>query len=213
MHVLEGLGSFTGIRIGVATAKAFSDAKNIPIIGIDSLEALAYSVILEKNVENAEILAMVNAKNNNVYAATYLVENGKLRMLKNAEVMDLTETVSYIEFKKHVYIVGCSVEDDIKKLINENSKENIKNSYIIHTEELISEKFNKLNDVYTYLFNNEIEVSIDLKDSIVTGLINKIEDEFLLVDGNKIYKKDILYISTNTEEQRTYKFLGVEAYE
>ena len=117
MHVLEDLGSFTGIRIGVATAKAFSDAKNIPIIGIDSLEALAYSVILEKNVENAEILAMVNAKNNNVYADTYLVENGKFRMLKNDEVMDLTETVSYIEFKKHVYIVGCSVEDDIKKLI------------------------------------------------------------------------------------------------
>ena len=122
-----------------------------------------------------------------------------IRVTKTKEIVETKDETSYL--------------DDIKKLINENSKENIKNSYIIHTEELISEKFSKLNDVYTYLFNNEIEVSIDLKDSIVTGLINKIEDEFLLVDGNKIYKKDILYISTNTEEQRTYKFLGVEAYE
>ena len=39
----KGPGSFTGIRIGLATVKAFSDAKKIPIVGVNSLEALAYS--------------------------------------------------------------------------------------------------------------------------------------------------------------------------
>ena len=38
-----GPGSFTGIRIGVATCKAFSDSLNIPCIGISSLEVLAYN--------------------------------------------------------------------------------------------------------------------------------------------------------------------------
>lgn len=113
----RGPGSFTGIRIGIATAKAFSDAKNIPLIGIDSLEALAYSVVIEKENNDCEILAMINAKNDNVYAATYLVNNGKLNMVKNAEIMNLTETVNYIDFKKQVFIIGCEDEDSIRKLI------------------------------------------------------------------------------------------------
>lgn len=113
----RGPGSFTGIRIGIATAKAFSDAKKIPLVGVDSLEALAYSVIIEKGNVDCEILAMINAKNDNVYAATYIVNNGKLNMVKNAEIMNITETVSYIDFKKQVFIVGCDDEDAIRKLI------------------------------------------------------------------------------------------------
>lgn len=160
-----------------------------------------YEIYVDENLENFFVGEIIDSDNINTIFKSYdtLGFYDGVRIIKTKEIVETKDETPYL--------------DDIKKLINENSKENIKNSYIIHTEELISEKFNKLNDVYTYLFNNEIEVSIDLKDSIVTGLINKIEDEFLLVDGNKIYKKDILYISTNTEEQRTYKFLGVEAYE
>lgn len=160
-----------------------------------------YEIYVDENLENFFVGEIIDSDNINTIFKSYdtLGFYDGVRIIKTKEIVETKDETPYL--------------DDIKKLINENSKENIKNSYIIHTEELISEKFSKLNDVYTYLFNNEIEVSIDLKDSIVTGLINKIEDEFLLVDGNKIYKKDILYISTNTEEQRTYKFLGVEAYE
>lgn len=160
-----------------------------------------YEIYVDENLENFFVGEIIDFDNIYTIFKSYdtLGFYDGVRVTKTKEIVETKDETPYL--------------DDIKKLINENSKENIKNSYIIHTEELISEKFSKLNDVYTYLFNNEIEVSIDLKDSIVTGLINKIEDEFLLVDGNKIYKKDILYISTNTEEQRTYKFLGVEAYE
>lgn len=160
-----------------------------------------YEIYVDENLENFFVGEIIDSDNINTIFKSYdtLGFYDGVRIIKTKEIVETKDETPYL--------------DDIKKLINENSKENIKNSYIIHTEELISEKFSKLNDVYTYLFNNEIEVSIDLKDSIVTGLINKIEDEFLLVDGNKIYKKDILYISTNTEDQRTYKFLGVEAYE
>lgn len=160
-----------------------------------------YEIYVDENLENFFVGEIIDSDNINTIFKSYdtLGFYDGVRIIKTKEIVETKDETSYL--------------DDIKKLINENSKENIKNSYIIHTEELIYEKFSKLNDVYTYLFNNEIEVSIDLKDSIVTGLINKIEDEYILVDGNKIYKKDILYISTNTEEQRTYKFLGVEAYE
>lgn len=160
-----------------------------------------YEIYVDENLENFFVGEIIDSDNINTIFKSYdtLGFYDGVRIIKTKEIVETKDETPYL--------------DDIKKLINENSKENIKNSYIIHPEELISEKFNRLNDVYTYLLNNEIEVSIDLEDSIVTGLINKIEDEFLLVDGDKIYKKDIIYISTNTEEQRTYKFLGVEAYE
>ena len=62
-----GPGSFTGIRIGVATVKAFCDSKDISPIGISSLEALAYSI---KN--NSKIIcSIINAKNDNCYFALY----------------------------------------------------------------------------------------------------------------------------------------------
>ena len=69
-----GPGSFTGIRIGVATAKAFVDSFNIPCVGISSLEALAYN--LKKNVfkDRAKknlICSMIDCKNDNCYFALF----------------------------------------------------------------------------------------------------------------------------------------------
>lgn len=162
---------------------------------------ILYEIYVDRNLENFFVGKIIDSDNTNTIFKSYdtLGFYDGVRIIKTKEILETKDKTPYL--------------DDIKKLINENSKDNIKNSYIIHPGELISKKFSKLNDVYTYLFNNEIEVNIELKDSIVTGLINEIEDEFILVDGNKIYKKDILYISTNTEEQRRYKFLGVKAYE
>lgn len=67
----KGPGSFTGIRIGIATAKAFSDSLNIQAIGISSLEALAYNV-----KENGVICSLIDAKNDNVYASVFESING-----------------------------------------------------------------------------------------------------------------------------------------
>ena len=62
----KGPGSFTGIRIGIATIKAFHDSLSIPCVGINSLEALAYSI---KN--DGYIVSILDCKNNNCYFALY----------------------------------------------------------------------------------------------------------------------------------------------
>lgn len=67
----KGPGSFTGIRIGISTAKAFSDSLSLHCIGISSLESLAYNI-----KESGLICSIINCKNNNCYFALYKLENG-----------------------------------------------------------------------------------------------------------------------------------------
>ena len=68
----QGPGSFTGIRIGISTVKAFADVKNIPIIGVTSLESLAYNI----NTEGL-IATLIDAKHDNVYFALYELKDNK----------------------------------------------------------------------------------------------------------------------------------------
>lgn len=65
-----GAGSFTGIRIGVATVKALCFAFNKPCLSITSFDTLAY------NKSGGKVLALIDAKHNGFYACGY--EDGKI---------------------------------------------------------------------------------------------------------------------------------------
>lgn len=77
-----GPGSFTGLRIGISTIKAFCDVTNKKVIGISSLESLAY------NVTNSGLIAsIIDAKNDNVYFSLFNLENG-VYILKEKFIAD-----------------------------------------------------------------------------------------------------------------------------
>ncbi len=66
-----GPGSFTGIRIGVATAKAFIDSLNINSVGVSSLQALSLNV-----KQNGIVCPLIDARKQNVYSSIFENSNG-----------------------------------------------------------------------------------------------------------------------------------------
>ncbi|MGH2739976.1 MAG: tRNA (adenosine(37)-N6)-threonylcarbamoyltransferase complex dimerization subunit type 1 TsaB [Actinomycetota bacterium] len=62
-----GPGSFTGLRVGVATARAIAQVLSLPVVGISSLDVLAFDVRYTRN----RICAVIDAKRGEVYSAFY----------------------------------------------------------------------------------------------------------------------------------------------
>jgi tRNA threonylcarbamoyladenosine biosynthesis protein TsaB len=66
-----GPGTFTGLRIGVATARALARARDIPLVGISSLECLAAGAITETAGARV-VLAVIDARRGEAFAAAWL---------------------------------------------------------------------------------------------------------------------------------------------
>lgn len=116
-----GPGSFTGIRIGVATAKAFSDSLSIPCVGIDSLEILAYQI-----KEPAIICSAIDCKNDNCYFALYELRNNEYTILEAPSAKTKQEITDLLDSKysnKEIKFVGDAFSS--KSLFNHLSVENL----------------------------------------------------------------------------------------
>ena len=67
-----GPGSYTGLRIGVSMAKGICYGRNVPLIGIPTLEVLSVPVLLYHELpEDALLCPMIDARRMEVYAAIY----------------------------------------------------------------------------------------------------------------------------------------------
>jgi len=111
--VTVGPGSFTGIRIGLATAKGIAMGKDIPMIGISSLEALCYNVPDFEGI----ICPCLDARRNQVYNGLFEMQNGVLRRItedRAISVDDLTDELNKLGKSVAVLGDGAYLIDDNK---------------------------------------------------------------------------------------------------
>ena len=76
--VAHGPGSFTGIRIGVATAKGLAMGADKPLVGVSTLEAMAHQAA---HLGSGIICPVMDARRNQVYNALFTVQDGVLTRL------------------------------------------------------------------------------------------------------------------------------------
>ena len=109
--VSNGPGSFTGLRLAAATAKALSHGAGLKIIPVPTLDALAYNVF----VENTIIAPIMDARRGEVYASIYRCENGELKRLAPhlAEEFDVFLNRVSEQGSRAVFLGdGCSVHSE-----------------------------------------------------------------------------------------------------
>lgn len=116
----KGPGSFTGIRIGIATIKAFVDVTNKNVIGITSLETLAYNV-----EQDGIICAIIDAKNENVYCGFFERNENEIKQIEDLQFENINNILKHAkELSKKIVFVGNASEvykDMIKSELNDKA--------------------------------------------------------------------------------------------
>ncbi len=103
VSVSKGPGSYTGLRIGVSTAKGFCYALEKPLIAVDTLQAMAWGM-KEKARADALYCPMIDARRMEVYSALYDKNNQQLREVR-AEIIDEKSFSDWLE-KHRIYFFG-----------------------------------------------------------------------------------------------------------
>ena len=101
--VSQGPGSFTGVRIGIATIKGLAFGKDVPCAGVSTLDALAY------NLRGCDgmICPVMNARRAQVYNALFACKDGKLTRLcpdRAISIAELDEELA--SMKQPIYLCG-----------------------------------------------------------------------------------------------------------
>ncbi len=97
-----GPGSFTGIRIGVSTLKAFIDVTNKKAVGVTSLEILAENV-----QEDGIICSLIDAKNQNVYCGIFEKNQDNLEQIEDLKFDNINNIINSVKnINKKIIFVG-----------------------------------------------------------------------------------------------------------
>ena len=104
--VAQGPGSFTGLRIGSATAKGLGLALDIPLIGIPTVEGLAYNLWGCTDL----VCPLMDARRNQAYTGVYDLSDGTVKTLVEQCAVGIDEIVDQINtIGKPVVFLGDGV--------------------------------------------------------------------------------------------------------
>lgn len=116
--VSEGPGSFTGLRIGASVAKGLAFGRDIPLIAVSTLAALAFGAKSQMQ-ESGLIIAMLDARRMEVYREVFNQHLTSISRL-NSEIIDEESFLEFLDTGK-VYFVGDAVSKISKVIVHPNA--------------------------------------------------------------------------------------------
>jgi tRNA threonylcarbamoyladenosine biosynthesis protein TsaB len=109
--VTQGPGSFTGLRIGAATAKTLAYAAGCDLVGINTLEVIA----AQSPRECAEVWTLLDAYRGQLFAARYRIgEKGLPEAIRDVSIMDADEWLG--EYAPAKWVTGPGVSRVLRRL-------------------------------------------------------------------------------------------------
>lgn len=149
--LINGPGSFTGIRIGLSTLKAFSHVFKKDIFSISSLELIALTYYLRKDIKGEKyIVSMIDSKNDRVYYSIHKILK-KENKLYSTMVLDIQNDTIDDALKNitNLFNNNCINKDSfiIAGVLNEDLNDYLKNFNIYE----IYPTTKDLLDIYGYL--------------------------------------------------------------
>lgn len=108
-----GPGSFTGLRIGITTAKMLAFAWQTKLVGIKTCAVLSAAL----PIENIYCSPLIDAQKDTVYQSVYFWQAGQLKEYSSTKVIVLSDAINYLAtLDKPVYIMGDFKKDNLPEL-------------------------------------------------------------------------------------------------
>lgn len=113
--VSSGPGSFTGLRIGLTTAKTLAWVWQVPVVGVSTLEALA----LPLSPQGQMICPILNARKNEVYASVFRGSAGQPELLTGPLALGMQELVQILgQWEGPVTFLGDAVSEYKQEILD-----------------------------------------------------------------------------------------------
>lgn len=163
--VASGPGSFTGLRIGMGTAKAMAYALRIPLYGVMTMDSLARNIPYTTDI----ICTVIDAQKKHVYAALYTYEDSLLKKIESPFVVEAVSLVERLRTQQNrVIFVGDGIkriapliEDDESLIISDPIYRIPKASSLLLSAQSLIERgecANPMDMVPYYIRRSEAEV-------------------------------------------------------
>ena len=108
LAVSLGPGSFTGLRIGLAAAKAICYALKLPLIGVPTLEALAWHY----PVPGVRVMTLLDAQKGNAYRQSFCFQEGHMEAMDEITVAGLREVAASCSEMNGPVVLRCGAKEN-----------------------------------------------------------------------------------------------------